>query len=282
MNGLHLYLAYRLKKYRSKLRCRPSEEKLNLVVLPEEFFIDIYSLDPVESLMLYGFQLEDELSEGFFIGAYLKKPVRVFEFEEILNWLNIQRLTVSIPSRKFAELFPCSIENEVVYEVWVPKIPVSVLESRVKMLTDLIVPRKRYITSFTDMLDAIAKHIDAGSNVKVFVLSKFAEPGYLGRFIELFKESHADIYLAIEDASVPKYLKAMAEKSGNIRIVTSRSHRKLILILFQDEFGDWSVLGYRGSMNLFFPGVDDYMEAVNDVKDLQRLVHGIIRAFLVT
>jgi len=281
MDAIHLFLVGRLKKYRSKMRCRPSEERLSSVVPPAEVSINIYSFDPIETLMLYGFQLEDELSEGFFIGAYLKKPVRVFEFEEILKWLSIQKLAVPIPSRRFAELFLCSIENEIVYEVWMPKIPSPVLESRAKALVDLIIPRKRYITSFTEMLNTIAKYVDECNNVKVFVLSKFAEPGYLGRFIELFKESHADIYLAIEDASVPKYLKVMAEKTGNIRIVTSRSHRKLILILLQDEFGDWSVLGYRGSMNLFFPGVDDYMEAVNDFKDLQILLHGIIRAFLI-
>jgi len=281
MNNIHYYLIDRLKKYRSKMRCRPNEEKFNLVVAPEEISIDIYSLDPVETLMLYGFQLEDEISEGFFIGAYLKKPVRVFEFEEILRWLNIQRLAVSIPSRKFAELFPCSIENEIVYEVWMPKVPTPVLENKVKAVVDLIIPEKRYIASFTDMLDAITKHINECSVVKVFVLSKFAEPGYLGRFIELFRGSHADIYLAVEEAGVPKYLRTMAERAGNIRFVTSRSHRKLILILLQDEFGDWSVLGYRGSMNLFFPGVDDYMEAVNDFKDLQILLHGIIRAFLI-
>jgi len=281
MSGLHLYLVHRLKKYRSRMKCRPSEEALSRVTPPQEFLVDIYSLDPVEALALYGFQLEDELSEGFFKGAYLKKPVRVFEFEEIIGWLSIQRLAVSVPSRKFADLFPCSVENEIVYEVWAPKVPVHVLENRVKALVDLVVPEKRYVTSFTDMLDLIAKHVESSSAIKIFVLSKFAEPGYLGRFIELFRDTHADIYLAIEEASVPKYLKAMAEKTGNIRFVTSRSHRKLILMLLRDEFGDWNVLGYRGSMNLFFPGVDDYMEAVNDFSDLQVLLHGIIRAFLI-
>jgi len=281
MSGHHLFLVDRLRKYRSKMRCRPSEERLSAVVPPVEFSLDIRTLGPVETLMLYGFQLEDELNEGFFRGAYLKKPVRVYEFEEILEWLGMQRVAVPVPSRKFAELFPCSIENEIVYEVWAPKIPVQVLESRAVELTDLIVPEKHYITSFVDMLNTIAEHINEGINVKVFVLSKFAEPGYLGRFIELFRDSHADIYLAVEETSIPKYLKAIAEKTVNIRFVTTRSHRKLILILLQDEFGDWSVLGYRGSMNLFFPGVDDYMEAVNDFRDLQVLLHGIIRAFLI-
>jgi len=264
------------------MKCKPSTFRLSEVQIPDEYFLDVDALTPSELLMLYGFQLErkrSNLREGYFIGSYIQKPLKVSEVENILDWLGIKNIAVSIPSLKFSDVFPCDIKDETVFELWMPEVSERVLEQQIIKRVYLVVPDEHYVTSFNEMIDVISQHINF-SKVKVFILSKFAEPGYLGRFIDLFSRTDAEIYLAVEDTHIPKYLKEMASKTHNIKITTSRSHRKLILILMNED-DEWSVIGYRGSMNLFLPGVDDYMEAVNDDRDLQILLHGIIRGFLI-
>ena len=275
-------VAKRLLTHARYMLCRPIREKVEAIEAPRSIRLDFTSLHPATIAMLYGFQLERSLSGKYVIGATLRKPVRVNEFEEVLDWLFLEPVTVPIPSSVFKDVFDCDLTRNIVYEFWMPRISPDILERVVKSVITLTIPQEMYILSYKEMIKSLKTLLGNGEEIHLYVLSKFAQPGYLGRFIEEFGGgTDIAVYIATEEPSVPSYFKKKLEEYENVFIVPTRSHRKLILAIFRDEFGDWAITGYRGSMNIFFPGVDDYMEAVNDIKDLQRLIHGLIRAFLI-
>ena len=276
-------VASRLLEYYRYMLCKPDKEAVKSVKPPAHVRLDLSSLHPISVPMLYGFQLERSMVTDYLVGTPLKKPVKVSDFEEVLAWLFLDQVVVPVPSMLYKEFFNCDLDKNVVFEFWMPRIDQRLLERAVKSVVTLAIPQDTYILSYKEMISSLKTIIGNGSEIRLYVLSKFAQPGYLGKFIEEFGGSgDITVYIATEEPSIPSYFKKKLETYGNVFIVPTRSHRKLVLAVFRDEFGDWSLTGYRGSMNLFYPGVDDYMEAVNDLKDLQRLIHGLIRAFLVT
>jgi len=270
----------RLLEYRRYMVCKPDTEKIKGVEKPSSIRIDVKQVHPVSIVMLYGLQLERSSVSKHLVGVKLRKPIRVGEFEEVLAWLFLDKIAVPIPSTLFSQFFECDLTENIVYEFWAPRI--RGLERLVRSAVTLTIPADPYILSYKEMISSLKTLLEGSEEIRLYILSKFAQPGYLGRFIEEFGgDADIALYIAIEEPSLPPYFRRKLERYDNVFIVPTRSHRKIVLAVFKDEFGDWAVAGYRGSMNLFYPGVDDYMEAVNDVKDLQRLLHGLIRAFLV-
>ena len=279
---LALLTVPRLMENRRKMLCKPNLLRLKDARPPGELQFDLTSLHPLTIAMLYGFQLERQTFMDVLVGSHLKKPLHVSEFEDVLAWLMLDDVAVPVPSLFHSEFFDCDVGKNTVLEVWAPRIDDRVLKYLLRSRLTLMVPEESYIQSYKEMVSTIKKLADGAREVRVYVISKFAQPGYLGRFINDFAGiGDVKVYIAVEEPSMPTYFRRKVTEYDNVFYVPTRSHRKIIVIAMRDEEGEWAITGYRGSMNLFFPGVDDYMEAVNDVKDLQRTLHGLIRAFLI-
>jgi len=234
--------------------------------------INLSSVPPKSYLFLYGSLLEKQYQD--FSQLVLRKPLHVPEAEEILRWMGVDGLAVPIPGTCFEEYFDCDLSKNIVYEIYFPRIPEKILEALIDNKIPLIVPRKTYILSYKELIEALEEILVSVEHAEVFVLSKYAQLGYIQEFIKTFGgEEQVTLHIATENPS-------KAKKLGSTTVTPTRSHRKLLLIIYRMKNGEEGVVGYRGSMNIFYPGVDDYLEAVNDIKDLQILMHGILRAFL--
>ena len=227
--------------------------------------IDGSSLHPLTVLMLYGLQLEKR--DGILVGTFLRKPFKHDEFWEVSSWLHLYDVVVSVPYGD-----QC-VHKTVVFEFWAPSIPEPVLSEWLRRRV-VLTPGKRYVQSFDGIVEEIARLARGADEVKVYVTSKYARPGYVYAFAERLRTRNMHIYIA---TSTNQRIKRMDK---TVHLVYTASHRKLILVAAR-RGRYWHVTGYHGSMNLFFPGVDDYMLAANDFYDLQAVVHGLIRSFLV-
>ena len=288
MNGIRDILAYILKdrmlEHRSHMVCKFDKQKLKGLDPPNaKVKISLSTLPSLTILSLYGLQAEpNPLILNKLLGIPLKKPVHVSEYEDMLSWFELQDVSLPIPSLYFKELFECNIDKNIVFELWVLKLPEKLLESAIRAKISIAVPEYTYILSFKELVKSLKDLIDTTNEVRMFILSKYARPGYLGKFIDSFGGlDNIKLYVAIEEPSIPRYFKKKLEDYQNVTIIPTRSHRKLLLAIYEDEFGDTSVIGYWGSFNIFYPGVDDYLVSVNDYTDLQRLMHGLLRAFLI-
>jgi len=249
--------------------------------------LDWGSIHPVSCLMLHGFSLEREsglvmrVGDITLIGSKLRKHVRVGFLERVLRGLYLYGVMIPIPSTIMSRYFGgCSVEENSVYEVWAPapqqRVPPTVL----------VVPPEnfRYVTSFGKLLSYITRFVDDEmlEYARVYVVSKYVRLGYLARFMKVFGErAWVELYLAVNEPVLSRLDRRRIEEIGNVKLVPTQSHRKLLLIVYRDAEGLWKAIGFRGSMNVFFPGVDDYLEAANDWTDMYRLIHGIIRAFVI-
>lgn len=253
------------KRLRAYMKCKPiNYEPLNLnpdTGLPA-FFLSGLSLEPSPTRN--------------YVVIRLKKAFSLVEFEDLLRWFHMINgrdiITVPYPGFEYGD---CDPRANTVLEIIAPK----VYGARVTGVR-LSVPQRRYILSYDDLLSEI-KELIRGRAAYVYVLSKYAQPGLLYRFMDAFSGvDHVKVYIASESEVLRRYGRTWASELENVSVIPTRSHRKLLLILVEDA-GAVTAVGYRGSMNLFYPGVDDYLEAVNDWDDMQRLLHGLLRAFLI-
>lgn len=267
----------RLNKYRKYMVCKNNYHAGSGVEIPKRAKISISGVMPL--LMAWGFNLERALDDRV-IYSRLNKPLRVYEADEIIGWLEAKETLVSVPAPEHAPLFDCDVNLNIIYEVLAPKL--NNAEKIVRDSISIVSPDIEYVSSYSEQITAIKSILEGSKKAKIYVLSKFAQPGYIMKFIkELSSIPEVSLYLAVEENKVTRAIKEKTALIDNVRIVTTRSHRKLLLVLFQMNDNSWGALGYRGSMNIFFPGVDDYMEAIRDYRELQRLIHGLIRAFLI-
>lgn len=277
---LTIMLSKRLLEYTRFMTCRPSWEKVKNIEIPEMPNVK-ETVSPLSVMMTWGFSLERNTRDNF-VYSELKKPIKVSEISNLMDWMFLSDLCDTLPSPRHRDLFPnCDVGDNIVFEVWCPRIPYLIGEKYLRNTISFSVPEHVYVQSYYEMVDSIKSVVSGSSETRIYVLSKFAQPGYLGRFLEeIGSIPDVKLFLAVEEPNLSKTIKGKLKEYDNVHVVSTRSHRKLILVIYKDEFGEWNVLGYRGSLNLFYPGVDDYMEAVNDFHDLQRLLHGLIRAFV--
>lgn len=264
----------RLLLYRRFIKCEIGG--VDSIRIPGELYVDLRSVDPVGMLFLWGFSLEsNKIGDLFYAKVF--KILRVGEAMEVARWMRIEDLIATVPSPTHGEIFGCDLDGEVVREVWGPVIDdltaLDIIERSLVMAN----PLANYITSYDQLLSILKQLTEESTADYVFAISKFASPGYLGRFLEAISSKTASIYIALENPS-----KTVIEKISsynNVRYIPTRSHRKLLLVLYRKK-GRWFAVGFKGSMNVFYPGVDDYLEAVETLGGLRNLLHGIVRAFL--
>lgn len=267
----------RLNKYRKYMICKNNYYEASKVEIPKKAKISISEVMPF--IMAWGFNLESA-SDSSIIYSKLNKPLRVHEADEIISWLGAKESLVSVPAPEHAPLFDCDINLNIIYEILAPKLDNA--EKIIRNNISIVLPDIEYVSSYNEQITAIKNILEGSKKAKIYVLSKFAQPGYIMKFIkEISNIPEVSLYLAVEENKVTRAVKEKTALIDNVKIVTTRSHRKLLLAIFQMNDNSWGALGYRGSMNIFFPGVDDYMEAIRDYKELQRLLHGLIRAFLI-
>ena len=265
----------RLLRYYRYMSCRPDREAIEEAT-PRKLVLDWKSLHPITITMLMGFSLERSLKADALVGASLKKPVNVVVFEDLLASLWLSEAAVPIPSLLHADYFPGGcVEKNIVYEVWAPVPPY------IRGPVVLNTPSIDYVLDYRELVKSISELLVDSREAYIYVLSKFAQPGLIARFVEAFSDKEVEVHIAVEEPVISKFVKEKIENMENVYIVPTRSHRKLLLLFYKDYDGVWNVIGYKGSMNIFYPGVDDYLESVNDWDDLRRLIHGIIRAFLI-
>lgn len=224
----------------------------------------------IEEAFISALQLErGKLTD--IIVSYPRKALRVYDAEEVLSWFGLKdgRDLLMYPSTTFKYPETCDPYSNTVLAYVIPRIhspsqPVS-----------NTVPSRDYILSVDELVSVIKEHIK-GRYAKIFVLSKYARPGNLYSFISRLSAKKVELYIASE-AIRRKY----RENNNNVWIIGTTSHRKLLLVITHNDEGEPVFIGYRGSMNIFYPGVDDYLEAVNDWDDMKRLLHGLFRAFLI-
>jgi len=216
-----------------------------------------------------------QLEHGWFsdtIITYPQKALHVYDALEVLSWFGLKdgKDLLMYPSTLFEYPKTCDSYSNTVLAYIIPRVHVPSNPITIEF------PDYDYILSVEELIISIQKIIQ-GRYAKIFVLSKYARPGNLYSFINKLSAKKVELYIA-SDAAKRKY----RENNSNVWIIGTSSHRKLILIVTYDEVkGELVIAGYRGSMNIFYPGVDDYLEAVNDWEDMKRLLHGIFRAFFI-
>jgi hypothetical protein len=249
-------------KLRRHLICKPLRE--NIPNLKPE--------GKIQKAIISALQLERNIRSNYII-SFPRKVMRLYDAEEMLSWFGLKdgRDLLLYPSITFEYPTSCDMYSNTVLAYLIPRF--NVPSSPVKIL----VPDADYVLSVEELINAIKDNI-RGKQAKIYVLSKYARPGNLYTFIRKLSAKKVELYIASE-AGRWKY---RDEKNDNVWVVGTSSHRKLLLIITYDEEEKEPVfIGYRGSMNIFFPGVDDYLEAVNDWSDMKRLLHGIFRAFFI-
>lgn len=250
------------KKLRRHLVCRPTREEIPPLKPKGKF----------QEAMISALQLErGRLSD--IILTYPRKALHVYDAEEVLSWFELKdgRDLLMYPSTVFDYPRECDPYSNTVLAYIIPKVHTPSNPITIEF------PDYDYILSVEELVASIQKII-RGRTAKIFVLSKYARPGNLYSFIKKLSAKKVELYIASE-AVRRKYREGY---NNNVWVIGTSSHRKLVLIVTYDEEKKEPVIaGYRGSMNIFYPGVDDYLEAVNDWEDMKRLLHGLFRAFLI-
>lgn len=275
-NFLLQALTRRLLVYRKFMTCKPRLDIQNNNH-QYKYSFKLNEIPTPTLLMSSGFWYEKHISWL----AYLKpkKHVYVPDMERIIQILHLSPIVVTIPCSEYASYFDCDVKDNIVYEIWAPRFSPILLESATRGKLVYFVPDNIYIKSFSEIVNVIKNAVQGSEEAYVYALSKFSYPGVLGKFLEAFNGiSSTSVVIA---TSASKKLKENIENSyRNVLVVDSRSHRKALLILAKLSSNEWEVLGFHGSMNLFAPGVDDYLVYANDFSDLTIVVHSILRALL--
>ena len=133
----------------------------------------------------------------------------------------------------------------------------------------LFVPPQQYMTSPRDVDEAIFAASRGTSDVRVFIVSKFAS---LGRLESTVNKLPGRVVIASRGV-------IGVRRVGKATIVETKSHRKIIVVVTRSN-GHIEVTVMHGSMNYLYPGTDDYMVAVTTWQDAKPILHGLVRAFL--
>lgn len=270
-------ISSRLLIYAKNMNCKPNRNKVASMKI-SNINIHIKSLSPAELLFLSGFEFEEKA--GPLAYAKTKKAVKVNTAQEILKWLHLNNVAVTLPSTYHKHLFDCDLNENIVYEIWAPIIDQFELESVLLSKLSVAIPEISYIRDYNTMTKVLTNFIDNSKRAEIYVQSKFSRPGYLGKFIESFGgNKDIKVYLSMV-GPIKKEIAKKIENYTNVLVTTTNSHRKIVVALIEDD-GEYSVLGFHGSMNLFFPAPDDYMLSVNTLRDLQVIIHGILRSFII-
>lgn len=250
-----------LEKLQRHLLCKPYENSISTNLKPR---------GKLQKAIISALQLERSKFHNIII-SYPKKALRVYDAEDILSWFGLKDGydILMYPSTTFLYPSDCDMYSNTVLAYLIPVLDISQTDIKIKK------PNIDYILTVEDLIESIKEHI-AGKFAKIYVLSKYARPGNLYSFINKLSAKKVELYIASE-AIRRKY----KEESNNTWVVGTTSHRKLLLVVTHENNDDFVFIGYRGSMNIFFPGVDDYLEAVTDWDDMKRLLHGLFRAFLI-
>jgi len=249
-------------KLRRHVACGPLEE-----AVPE--------LGPggkLQEAWLAALQLERRRLGGFVL-LYPRKSLSLGVAGEVLSWFGLRdgRDILVYPSASFPYPSWCDPRSNTALAYIAPVVDAGASPVAIE------VPDRDYILSVGELVESI-REVVRGRYARLFVLSKYARPGNVQAFISRLPARGVELYIASETARGAGWL----EHGGNVKAIKTSSHRKLVLVVAYDgETGKPVLAGYRGSMNVFYPGVDDYLEAVNDWEDMKRLLHGVFRAFLI-
>jgi len=201
-----------------------------------------------------------------------RKPLRLPEAEDVLSWFDFDAckdlLVFPSPCWQYRQDCDPSRNTVQLYAIRVPETSPPV---------DIVRPGAYYVTDYTELV-ATLREIVSGREARIYVVSKYARPGNLMNFVRRLNAKSVKLYIATREHITQRY---NVDAPANVYAVHTDSHRKLVFAVVGNGAGDkLEVVGYRGSMNLFFPGIDDYMEAVKTMEELLVLAHGLIRAFL--
>jgi len=248
-----------------KLTCRVSEPSRLAAREPK-----LSGAPPLPLLVVFGLQY-GPLRYGGSVGETVRKPLRVTEFERVLGFFDARDYVLPLPAPELGKC-ECPCERNVVFEFWTVQ---GDVDEAVRRSAALAYPDNYYITSVYELVRELKTLVEGADRARIYILSKYANPGYISWFIEELSSDTVELYVAVES----RHVSGRVEESERVTLVATRSHRKAVLAYA--EVGDRVVVaGFWGSMNVFYPGVDDFMVSVNDVRDLQVLLHGILRAFL--
>lgn len=276
-NVLLPLLRNRLKVYSRFMNCKPSPSSNLASELPGAVNLRLSYVQVPTLVMLSGFWYEKHV--GWLSYARLRKHVGVADVENVLRLAHLSGTVVPIPCTDYQNLFDCDVQSNIVYEVWAPRINPIAIEVATKGRLVFFSPDVNYVRNFTSLIRTISTAVKGSEEAYVYAVSKFSYPGFLGRFLESFSDvPETRLVLATSSNNVKE---AVERNYSNVTVVTTKSHRKLLLILVRLSENEWEVLGFHGSMNVFAPGTDDYMVYANDFSDLSIVVHGILRALLV-
>ena len=227
--------------------------------------------------MLYAFQLERGRDDGL-VTARTLKVVRPREYVRLASALHLDGLTEPVPPPASGDVYECDVDRNAVVEALAPAVDEYDLRRRLAGALDVAVPDDDYVLSYEELVAGLADLVAGAAEAYIYVLSKYARPGYLHHFAEtLGRKANTTVYVAVEGA---RRARRRLGPGAPVALVPTRSHRKVVLALLRYEDGGWAAAAYYGSMNVFYPGVDDYMEAARDYRSLQVAAHAVIRAFL--
>lgn len=268
-------LRSRLRRYGKFMTCKPvldnapSQETVSRSIRLTD--IELPTL-----MMLSGFWYEKQLGQLAYVRP--KKHIKVDEVESILKISYLDNAVVPIPCTDYQSLFDCDVRENIVYELWAPRINPLAIDTVSRGRLIFFSPDVNYVRSFSSLVKTISVAVKGSEEAYVYAVSKFSYPGFLGRFLESFSDVPSTKVII---ASSNNTKEAVENKYSNVKVVYTRSHRKIMLILARMSKDEWEVLGFHGSMNVFAPGVDDYLVYANDFLDLTVVVHGLLRALLV-
>jgi len=251
-----------LGKLRRHVVCEPERED----------FPRLAAGGSLQMAWLAALQLERRRAGGMVV-LFPRKSLRLGEAEEVLSWFGLRdgRDLLVYPSASFPYSGRCDPYSNTALAYFAPEVDPGSSPVAIE------VPSRDYILSVGELVESL-RDVTRGRFAKLFILSKYARPGILHSFISRLQARGVELYIASETAGRARGL----EPGGKVRVIRTSSHRKLVLVVAYDEGAGEPVLaGYRGSMNVFYPATDDYLEAVNDWEDMKRLLHGIFRAFLI-
>lgn len=224
---------------------------------------------PLQQAVVASLAFEPVRDGYHFIDA--RKPLRLDNAVEVLGWFGLVdgRDLLPFPSTTY-RYRGCDPHTNTVLAYIAPRLRLP------RPPVKILVPEDVYILDVEELTRSI-RRVARGRRARVYVVSKYGTPGRMAWFIQSIMARHIDLYVA----SISSMVRRIERVAPNIHVVPTQSHRKLVVAVLEGEDSTPVVVAYRGSMNVFIPGVDDYLEAVNEWEELKRVLHGLFRAFLI-
>lgn len=269
-------LRSRLSVYSKFMTCKPSLAAVNgSDANTNRIKIKLDDIRVQTLLMLSGLWYEEHV--GGLSRIKPRKHIKVQDAEELLKLLHLDSVSLPIPCTGYSDLFECDVRDNIVYEFWALTVRPTLVELATKGRLVFFSPDIKYVKNFTALIKNIRVAVGGAEEAYVYVVSKFSYPGFLGKFLESFKDIPETRLVLATSSNVGNFA---SKNYDNVKIVSTKSHRKILLILAKLSNSEWEVLGFHGSMNVFAPGTDDYMICANDFVDLTVVIHGLLRSLL--